>query len=224
MIETVHHDGRCIKGTLDAVVIAEREAAEYNPVTIANVFPKSITSRNWALNQGASPAVAWRCALSWAKKIGIYWTPPTRNSRISWAIFVWWLSRAKWPLGTKCISALGRSRLKALAAVFCISVKILIFQFLATLLFFGTGFASFIASLVPKVLLMIVSTYLVTSVSSLIGWRVSALLSGYTTRFSQSRSMCGYVRLYSVYHVLLLTFRSFSDRLYSDCTHERVLC
>ena len=55
---------------------------------------------------------------------------------------------------------------------------------------------------------------------------ISALLSGYTTRFSQSRSMCGYVRLYSVYHVLLLilTFRSFSDRLYSDCTHERVLC
>ena len=39
MIEKVHHDERCIKGTPDAVIIAEREAAEYNPVTIANVFP-----------------------------------------------------------------------------------------------------------------------------------------------------------------------------------------
>ena len=39
---------------------------------------------------------------------------------------------------------------------------------LITILFVGTGFASFIAYLVPKVLLMIVSTYLVTSVSSLI--------------------------------------------------------
>ena len=58
MIEIVHHDERCIERTPDAVIIAEREAAEYNPVTIANVFPKSITSRNWALNQGASPAVA----------------------------------------------------------------------------------------------------------------------------------------------------------------------
>ena len=48
--------------------------------------------------------------------------------------------------------------------------------YLITILFVGTGFASFIAYLVPKVLLMIVSTYLVTSVSSLI-WvkRVSAL-------------------------------------------------
>ena len=40
--------------------------------------------------------------------------------------------------------------------------------YLITILFVGTGFASFIAYLVPKVLLMIVSTYLVTSVSSLI--------------------------------------------------------
>ena len=30
---------------------------------------------------------------------------------------------------------------------------------------------------------------------------------------STTGAMCGYVRLYSVYHVLLLTFRSFSDRL-----------
>ena len=42
MIEIVHHDERCIKGTLDAVVIAEREAAEYNPVTIANQIPRSM--------------------------------------------------------------------------------------------------------------------------------------------------------------------------------------
>lgn len=42
MIEIVHDDGRCIKGTLDAVVIAEREAAGYNPVTIANQIPKSM--------------------------------------------------------------------------------------------------------------------------------------------------------------------------------------
>lgn len=42
MIEMVHDDGRCIKGTLDAVVIAEREAVEYNPVTIANVIPRSM--------------------------------------------------------------------------------------------------------------------------------------------------------------------------------------
>ena len=58
MIEIVHHDERCIKGTPDAVIIAERKAAEYNPVAIANQIPRSITSGNWALNQGASPAVA----------------------------------------------------------------------------------------------------------------------------------------------------------------------
>ncbi len=57
MIEIVHHDERCIKGTPDAVIIAEREAVEYNPVAIANQIPRS--------------------------KIGIYWTTPTRNSRIS---------------------------------------------------------------------------------------------------------------------------------------------
>ena len=39
MIEIVHHDERCIKGTPDAVIIAEREAAEYNPVAIASEFP-----------------------------------------------------------------------------------------------------------------------------------------------------------------------------------------
>ena len=42
MIEMVLDDGRCIKGTPDAVVIAEREAAEYNPVAIANQIPKSM--------------------------------------------------------------------------------------------------------------------------------------------------------------------------------------
>ena len=42
MIEIVHDDGRCIKGTPDAVIIAEREAAEYNPVAIANQIPKSM--------------------------------------------------------------------------------------------------------------------------------------------------------------------------------------
>ena len=39
MIEIVHHDGRCIERTPDAVIIAEREAAEYNPVTRASEFP-----------------------------------------------------------------------------------------------------------------------------------------------------------------------------------------
>ena len=42
MIEMVHDDGRCIKGTPDADIIAEREAAEYNPVTIANQIPGSM--------------------------------------------------------------------------------------------------------------------------------------------------------------------------------------
>lgn len=42
MIEIVHHDGRCIKGTLDAVVFAEREAAGYNLVTLANQIPRSM--------------------------------------------------------------------------------------------------------------------------------------------------------------------------------------
>ena len=42
MIEIVHDDGRCIKGTPDAVIIAEREAAGYNPVAIANQIPKSM--------------------------------------------------------------------------------------------------------------------------------------------------------------------------------------
>ena len=36
MIEMVHDDGRCIERTPDAVIIAEREAAGYNPVAIAN--------------------------------------------------------------------------------------------------------------------------------------------------------------------------------------------
>ena len=42
MIEIVHHDERCIKGTPDAVIIAEREAVEYTPVAIANQIPKSM--------------------------------------------------------------------------------------------------------------------------------------------------------------------------------------
>ena len=42
MIEIVHDDGRCIKGTPDAVIIAERETAEYNPVALANQIPKSM--------------------------------------------------------------------------------------------------------------------------------------------------------------------------------------
>ena len=46
MIEIVHDDGRCIKGTPDAVIIAEREAAEYNPVAIANVILRSIQRKS----------------------------------------------------------------------------------------------------------------------------------------------------------------------------------
>ena len=46
MIEIVHHDERCIERTPDAVIIAERETAGYNPVTIANQIPRSITSGN----------------------------------------------------------------------------------------------------------------------------------------------------------------------------------
>ena len=42
MIEMVHDDERCIERTLDAVVIAEREAAEYTPVTRANQIPRSM--------------------------------------------------------------------------------------------------------------------------------------------------------------------------------------
>ncbi len=42
MIEIVHHDERYIKGTPDAVIIAEREADEYNPVAIANQIPRSM--------------------------------------------------------------------------------------------------------------------------------------------------------------------------------------
>jgi hypothetical protein len=42
MIEIVHHDERCIKGRPDAVIIAEREVAEYNPVAIANQIPRSM--------------------------------------------------------------------------------------------------------------------------------------------------------------------------------------
>ena len=42
MIEIVHDDGRCIERTPDAVIIAEREAAEYAPVTIANQIPGSM--------------------------------------------------------------------------------------------------------------------------------------------------------------------------------------
>ena len=71
MIKMVHDDGRCIKGTLDADIIAEREAAEYAPETIANQIPRSITSGNWALNQGASPAVA-DVAPCHERKIRIY--------------------------------------------------------------------------------------------------------------------------------------------------------
>ena len=71
MIEIVHDDGRCIERTPDAVIIAEREAAEYAPVTIANQIPRSITSGNWALNQGASPAVA-DLAPCHERKIRIY--------------------------------------------------------------------------------------------------------------------------------------------------------
>ena len=52
MIEIVHDDGRCIKGTPDAVVIAEREAAEYNPVTIANEIP-------WCLRAMSQATVPW---------------------------------------------------------------------------------------------------------------------------------------------------------------------
>ena len=71
MIEIVHHDERCIERMPDAVIIAEREAAEYNPVAIANQIPRSITSGNWALNQGASPAVA-DVAPCHEREIGIY--------------------------------------------------------------------------------------------------------------------------------------------------------
>ena len=42
MIEIVHHEERCIERTPDAVIIAEREAAEYNPVAIANQIPRSM--------------------------------------------------------------------------------------------------------------------------------------------------------------------------------------
>ena len=42
MIEIVHDDERCIKGTPDAVIIAEREDVEYNPVAIANQIPRSM--------------------------------------------------------------------------------------------------------------------------------------------------------------------------------------
>ena len=78
MIEIVHDDGRCIKGMPDAVIIAEREAAEYNPVAIANQIPKSITSGNWALNQGASPAVA-DVAPCHEREIGIYSNKPYKS-------------------------------------------------------------------------------------------------------------------------------------------------
>ena len=61
MIEIVHHDGRCIKGTPDAVIIAERETAGYNPVTIANQFPKYRyrTSRRIASRGLALRRVVW---------------------------------------------------------------------------------------------------------------------------------------------------------------------
>jgi hypothetical protein len=42
MIEIVHDDGRCAERTPDAVIIAEREAVEYNPVAIANQIPRSM--------------------------------------------------------------------------------------------------------------------------------------------------------------------------------------
>ena len=42
MIEIVHHDERVSERTPDAVIIAEREAAEYNPVAIANQIPRSM--------------------------------------------------------------------------------------------------------------------------------------------------------------------------------------
>ncbi len=58
MIEIVHDDGRCIERTPDAVIIAERIAAGYNPVARANQIPRSITSGDCNVNQGASPAVA----------------------------------------------------------------------------------------------------------------------------------------------------------------------
>ena len=51
MIEIVHDDGRCIKGTPDAVIIAERETAEYNPVTPCLAIITILTS-----------ASAWLCA------------------------------------------------------------------------------------------------------------------------------------------------------------------
>ena len=42
MIEIVHDGGRCVERTPDAVIIAEREAAEHNPVTITNQIPRSM--------------------------------------------------------------------------------------------------------------------------------------------------------------------------------------